>query len=158
MSSRAHAARFPERGILIPPPENVQTIIRPCFLVVDQEHSGSISTRKLVIETAKFNVLTAYSGAEAIQTLRKFPAVDGVVLDAGIEDIPCAEIVTQLKAIQPGMPIVAVGTLGNAFCTGADYFLETFDPAKLLTLLQKLQPEKTALILQSDEGLNIPEA
>jgi hypothetical protein len=39
-------------------------MIRPCFLVVDQEHSGSISTRKLVIETAKFNVLTAYSGAE----------------------------------------------------------------------------------------------
>jgi hypothetical protein len=32
---------------------------RPCFLVVDQEYPGSISTRKLVIETGKFNVITA---------------------------------------------------------------------------------------------------
>jgi hypothetical protein len=32
---------------------------RPCFLVVDREYPGSISTRKLVIETGKFNVITA---------------------------------------------------------------------------------------------------
>lgn len=37
-------------------------MIRPCFLVIDREFPGSISTRKLVLETAKFNVLTAYSG------------------------------------------------------------------------------------------------
>lgn len=61
---------------------------RPCFLVVDREHSGSISTRKLVIETAKFNVITAYSSDEAIDTLRRFPAVSGIVLDAGMKDMP----------------------------------------------------------------------
>jgi hypothetical protein len=27
--------------------------MRPCFLVLDQEYPGSISTRKLVIETRK---------------------------------------------------------------------------------------------------------
>jgi response regulator RpfG family c-di-GMP phosphodiesterase len=133
-------------------------MIRPCFLVVDQEHSGSISTRKLVIETAKFNVITAYSGAEAIQTLRKFPAMDGVVLDAGITDLPCAEVVMQLKEIQPGVPVITVGTLGHNFCAGADHYLETFDPSRLLRLLQKLEPEKTALILQMDEKLSDPEA
>ena len=42
-------------------------MIRPCFLVVDREFPGSVSTRKLVIETAKFNVLTAYSGREALE-------------------------------------------------------------------------------------------
>jgi CheY-like chemotaxis protein len=133
-------------------------MIRPCFLVVDQEHSGSISTRKLVIETAKLNVITAYSGVEAIQTLRKFPAIDGVVLDPGVTDLPCGEVVTLLKEIQPRVPIVAVGTLGHDFCPGADYYLETFDPSKLLQLLQKLEPEKTALILQMDEKLIDPEA
>jgi response regulator RpfG family c-di-GMP phosphodiesterase len=132
----------------------VRTLIRPCFLVVDQEHSGSISTRKLVIETAKFNVITAYSGAEAIQTLKKFPAMDGVVIDAGIADLPCSEVVKQLKAIQRNVIIVVVGTLGNDPCVGADHYLETFDPAKLLGLLQKLQPEKTAIILQMDERLS----
>jgi response regulator RpfG family c-di-GMP phosphodiesterase len=133
-------------------------MIRPCFLVVDQEHSGSISTRKLVIETAKFNVITAYSGGEAIQTLRKFPGMDGVVLDPGIIDRPCIEVVKQLKQIQPGIPIVAVGTLGHKFCAGADHYLETFDPTNLLRLLQKLEPERTALIMQMDEKLSDPEA
>jgi DNA-binding response OmpR family regulator len=133
-------------------------MIRPCFLVVDQEHSGSISTRKLVIETAKFNVITAYSGAEAIQTLKKFPAVDAAVLDAGVRDLPCHEIVQLLKGIQPSLTIVIAGTLGHDHCDGADHYLETFDPTKLLKLLQKLQPEKTALILQMDEKLSDPEA
>ena len=132
----------------------VQPLIRPCFLIVDREHSGSISTRKLVIETAKFNVITAYSGAEAIETLRRFPAMDGVVLDAGIADLPCSEVVKQLKAIQRNVIIVVVGTLGNAPCVGADHYLENFDPAKLLKLLQRLQPEKTAIILQMDERLS----
>jgi response regulator RpfG family c-di-GMP phosphodiesterase len=132
----------------------VQPLIRPCFLVVDQEHSGSISTRKLVIETAKFNVITAYSGAEAIQTLKRFPAMDGVVIDAGITDLPCSEVVKQLKAIQRNVIIVVVGTLGNDPCAGADHYLETFDPARLLRLLQRLQPEKTAMILEMDERLS----
>ena len=59
-------------------------MVRPCFLVIDREFPGSISTRKLVIETAKFNVLTAYSGLEALDTLQQFPAIHGVVLDAEI--------------------------------------------------------------------------
>ena len=129
-------------------------MIRPCFLVVDQEHSGSISTRKLVIETAKFNVITAYTGAEAIQTLNKFSAIDAVVLDASIRDLPCSDVVKQLKQIQPLMTIIVVGSLGHDFCTGADQYLETFDPAKLLKVLQKLDPEKTAMVLEQDKRLS----
>jgi response regulator RpfG family c-di-GMP phosphodiesterase len=129
-------------------------MIRPCFLVVDQEHSGSISTRNLVIETAKFNVITAYTGAEAIHTLNKFPAIDAVVLDASIRDLPCSDVVKQLKQIQPLMAIIVVGTLGHDFCTGADQYLETFDPAKLLKVLQKLDPEKTAMVLEQEKRLS----
>jgi hypothetical protein len=68
---------------------------RPCFLVIDREFPGSISTRKLVIETAKFNVLTAYSGKEAIEMITRFPAVSGVVLDGGLEDVPCDEVASK---------------------------------------------------------------
>lgn len=39
----------------------------PYFLVIDREVGGSISTRKLVIETAKLNVITAYSAAESMK-------------------------------------------------------------------------------------------
>ena len=69
---------------------------RPCFLVIDREFPGSISTRKLVIETAKFNVITAYSGLEAFDTVQRFPALSGAVVDGGIEDIPCADLVRVL--------------------------------------------------------------
>ena len=65
-------------------------MFRPSFLVIDREYAGSISTRKLVIETAKLHVITAYSAAEALETLECYPAVNGIVLDAGIRDIPCA--------------------------------------------------------------------
>ena len=50
-------------------------VIRPCFLVIDHEFPDSISTRKLVLETAKYNVITAYSGNEAVETLKLFPNV-----------------------------------------------------------------------------------
>ena len=50
---------------------------RPCFLVIDREFPGSVSTRKLVIETAKFNVLTAYSGKEALEIFTTFPGRNG---------------------------------------------------------------------------------
>lgn len=133
-----------------------EPIIRPCFLVIDQEHSGSISTRKLVIETAKFNVITAYSGEEALQTLTRFPAVDAIVLDAGVKDVPCNVLVKEIRESHPRLPIILVGTLGHVFCDGADHYLEAFDPSKLLKLLQSLEPEKTALILEKDEKLSEP--
>jgi DNA-binding NtrC family response regulator len=132
-----------------------EIMIRPCFLVVDQEHSGSISTRKLVIETAKLNVITAYSGVEALETLTKFPKVDAVVLDAGVRDVPCTTLVNQIKQHQPGMPVILAGTLGHDYCPGADHYLETFDPNRLLKLLQELEPEKTADILQRDAQLSV---
>jgi DNA-binding NtrC family response regulator len=100
-------------------------MIRPCFLVVDQEHSGSISTRKLVIEAAKvFNVVTAYSGAEALETLTKFPGVDAVVLDAGVRDVPCTTLVKQIKHGQPRMPVILAGTLGHDHCWGLTTILK----------------------------------
>ena len=133
-----------------------EIMIRPCFLVIDQEHSGNISTRKLVIETAKLNVITAYSGAEALETLVKFPGVDAVVLDAGIRDLPCTALVKQIKQRQPRTPVIIAGTLGYDYCPGADHYLETFDPNKLLKLLQELEPEKTTEILQKDAKLSAP--
>ncbi len=120
-------------------------MLRPCFLVIDREHAGSISTRKLVIETAKLNVITAYSGAEALETLGRFPAVDGVVLDAGMPDMRCADLIRSLKQMQPATPVVLIATPLLSFCEGADHVLESFDPARLLALLTRLTPQSTQL-------------
>jgi CheY-like chemotaxis protein len=128
-------------------------MVRPCFLVIDREFAGSISTRKLVIETAKFNVLTAYSGKEAIETIRKFPAVDGVVMDVEFRDMEADEVVRSLREMNPKMPIIAVCSPRGMRCEGADYHLESFDPKKLLGLLQELRSEETAVIEKRNEEL-----
>ncbi len=129
------------------------SMIRPCFLVIDKEYSGSISTRKLIIETAKFNVITAYSGAEAIETLAVFPAVNGIVLDAGITDIPAAELCKRLKEMEPGVPIVLIGRPDKDRAPQADHYVESFDPAAVLELLKSLEPQKTAAIAKHDASL-----
>jgi DNA-binding NtrC family response regulator len=129
-------------------------MVRPCFLIIDREFVSSISTRKLVIESAKFNVITAYSSAEAIETLKKYPAVNGVVLDAGLRDMPCTEMVQALKGIKPKIPIIVVHAPGSEVCQGADHLLESFDPRRLLALLERLEPEHTAEIERRNEALS----
>ena len=129
-------------------------MIRPCFLVIDREFAGSISTRKLVIETAKFNVITAYSASEAIETLEQFPRVSGIVLDAGLRDMPPKDLISKLRAIVGAVPIVCVGSPSVQICPGADHYLEGFDPASILELLQRLEPEQTRAIEQQARKLN----
>ncbi len=129
-------------------------MIRPCFLVVDREFPGSISTRKLVIETAKFNVLTAYSAREALETLREFPAIHGAVLDGDMREMPCDVLVKGLKEIKPGLPVVVITGPDEANCGNADHHLESFDPKQLLGILQKMLPQESAAIEKHEEELN----
>jgi CheY-like chemotaxis protein len=127
---------------------------RPCFLVVDREFSANISTRKLIIETAKFNVITAYSGTEALETVKRFSSIDGIVLDAGLRDMPAEDVVQQLKQTYPKLPIIVICAPGANYCPEADHHLEFFDPARLLQLLQKLRPQETAAIQARNEELS----
>jgi DNA-binding NtrC family response regulator len=128
-------------------------MLRPCYLVVDRETSSAISTRKLIIETAKFNVITAYSSKEAIETLRMFPAISGVVTDSGMTDMPCHELVSALKKIKQDIPVIVVCTPRESECKGADHTLESFDPRLLLALLQRLEPQASAEIEKQNELL-----
>ena len=129
-------------------------MIRPCYLVIDREFPGSISTRKLVIETAKFNVLTAYSGIEALEVFKRFPNVSGVVLDAGLNDIRSADVVHAIKEIQPELPVIVICAPGDVDCPEADFVLESCEPAKLLDILRKLTPAASELIEKKNEQLS----
>jgi DNA-binding NtrC family response regulator len=129
-------------------------MVRPCFLVIDREFPGSISTRKLVIETAKFNVVTAYSALEAIETLKVFPAIQGVVIDSDVSDMSCEALVQALKAVKMGVPIITICGPGDHPCPNADHELESFDPRKLLELLRSLLPTETAAIEKREEDLH----
>lgn len=130
---------------------------RPCLIVLDREHSGTLSTRKLVIETAKFNVITAYSGLEAIESFERFPAVDAAILNASIPDIPCQEVIGRIRSRAPKIPIIVVRGPGAPECPSADYIIESFDPIAIIELLHKLFPRAMAAIKQRDDSLNAEE-
>lgn len=128
-------------------------MIRPCFLVVDHEHSGSISTRKLVIEAAKFNVITSYGATEAIETLKRFPAVDAIVTDAELPGVHCTDLIAAFKTIAPTVPVILVRPPFYEHCRGADHQLESFDPRALLELIERICPQETAAVEKRDEEL-----
>lgn len=115
---------------------------RPCFLVVDRDHEGTISARKLVIEAAKFNVVTAYSATEAIQMLRRFPAVDAVVMNAEMHDMACELLVDSLREVVPNIKVIVVGRSWTDNCNENNLWIDVFDPEALLALLRKLCPRQ----------------
>lgn len=129
-------------------------MIRPCFLVVDREFPGSISTRKLVLETAKFNVITAYSGREALDIFQRFPALDGVVIDGELDDIPSEEVVKAVKELKPECPVIAICPPGFSPCPSADFQLESFHPATLLEKLRGLKPKESEQIEKHEEHIS----
>lgn len=126
---------------------------RPCFLVIDREFPGSISTRKLVLETAKFNVITAYSGREGLETMRRFPGIDGVVMDGDVEDIPSDELMQSFKSLAPETPVIVICP-PSGFYPNADLRVDSFQPGLLLEALRGLRSKEAKEIINHEEKIN----
>jgi response regulator RpfG family c-di-GMP phosphodiesterase len=116
------------------------TMHRPCFLVIDHEFPDSISTRKLVLETAKYNVITAYSGMEAVETLKLYPNISGIVMNEAVTGMDCSALVKELRTIRSDVLLIVTSSRGTSDCVLADHYLDNFDPASLLKLLRELVP------------------
>ena len=127
---------------------------RPCFLVIDREFPGSISTRKLVLETAKYNVITAYSSGEAIEVAKRFPNIDGAVMDASGHEHHCADLVAKLRSFAPQIRIVLTSGKHDVDCGDVDLHLESYDPRKLLEALAILFPEDNARLTQHEDEIS----
>ena len=127
--------------------------IRPCFLVIDSEHASSISTRKLVLETAKYNVLTAYSCEEADAMLRRFPKVSADVIDGLTRDRGASPFFESLQH-SPEVKLVVVGDGPlTQEARRPDAVVESFAPQKLLTALQQLFPTEARQLLEHEDDL-----
>jgi len=129
-------------------------MIRPCFLVIDNQYPGSISARKLVIETAQLNVITAYSAQESIELLRRFPDVDGIVLDTEVAGIPCAKLIEKLRAVRTDIPIITVSPTGHDKCDGEQYHVSSYDPQALLDQLRHLATKRSQQAIHENEESN----
>jgi hypothetical protein len=103
--------------------------------MVEVEQPEGISTRKLVLETARHNVITAYSKDGGAELLRRFPNVDVAVVHTEIDDSSFEETIRELKSIRGNLKVIGVTPRRDRDKDGADYIILSHDPQALLNLL-----------------------
>jgi hypothetical protein len=111
---------------------------RLAFLIVEAEPAQGLSTRKLLLESAKHNVLTAYSLQEGARMFRRFPHVDVVAVDGSFGEETCTALVKELKELNPEIRVVAFMPQVGSHCDWADETTSSHDPAGLLHLLEEM--------------------
>ena len=111
---------------------------RPTLLIGEPEPAHALSARKLVMETAKFNVITAHSGKETLELFRKFPNVEGVVVHSELRDVSASDIFRDVKDNDEGKPTILLMSGVQRSRNQADYTLPSDEPQELLNLLREL--------------------
>ena len=111
---------------------------RPTILVIEPKPPDALSTRKLVLETGGYNVLTAYSLREAQVTLGRFPAIDAIVLHFAMKDLPSDGFLRDIKQQHPGKKLIALSPSHAARNPVVDFQLVSHDPQELLNLMREL--------------------
>jgi hypothetical protein len=112
-------------------------IIRLVVLMVEVEQPEGISSRKLILETARHNVLTAYSGDGAANLLQRFPNVDLAIIHTELEGKEFESTVRRLKELRPNLYILALSPVEAGKLEGVDAILPSYDPQELLEFLAK---------------------
>jgi response regulator RpfG family c-di-GMP phosphodiesterase len=108
------------------------------FLVVETEPPQGLSTRKLLLETAQHNVISAHSPEEGVEMFHRFPNVDVVAVDGSFSEANCASLVRAIKQESPNIRVVAFLPNVAGHCHWADETISSHDPAGLLKLLQEM--------------------
>lgn len=110
---------------------------RPTILIAEPEPAEALSVRKLVLETAKFNVLTAHSTREAIDIFHSFPNISAVIAVEG-DNIDCEKVTTAIEDAAPKIPAIALSARAGYRCGAADYHVSSHEPEQLLKLVREL--------------------
>ena len=110
---------------------------RPTLLVAESEPLEALSVRKLVLETGKFNVLTAHSFREALDLFHLFPNISAavIVMDPKIDG---ENIARSIKSTVDKIPIIALEQRIGGRCAFADHHIPSDDPQALLELTRSL--------------------
>ena len=109
---------------------------RPTFIVAEPEPDQALSSRKLLLETYKFNVLTAHSEQEMLEMLGDFPNADAVILHDDTPGATAQEIISRVKKRAPRMKVVALSPGSRQHSAMADHVVNSHNPEELLRLLQ----------------------
>ena len=111
---------------------------RLAFLIVEAEPGQGLSTRKLLLETAKHNVITAYSAKEGGRMFHRFPNVDVVCIDTELHDLDGYGLVEEIRKKNRDIRILALTPRIGAHFKWADEVINSHDPAALLHCLERL--------------------
>jgi CheY-like chemotaxis protein len=114
-----------------------KTAMRPTILVAEPEPLQALSVRKLVLETAKFNVLTAHSTHEAMEFVEEFPKISAAVLVAE-DSIDCEQIAGAIHKKLAAVPIIALSPREGFSCPGAHHNLSSHKPEELVEVMRQL--------------------
>ena len=111
--------------------------MRPTMLVVERPDADRLSTRKLVLESAKFNVVNATSERETIETLTRLD-VDAVVLPLELRGSTCDDLVRAAKKARPTVKVVVPQSAHCAPSEHIDARYNLFDPGSLVAVCREL--------------------
>jgi hypothetical protein len=102
--------------------------------MMEEEQPEGLSARKLVVETAKHNVLTAYDADEGIDLLRRFPNIDAVLVHARVlEKQP--NLLARVKMLSPKIPVILASPGGEQTRPEVTYTVDSHQPIQLVLLL-----------------------
>ncbi len=73
------------------------------FLIVEAGQTG-LPTRKMILATAGFNVLSAVTARDALRMSNEHPT-DAILFDIDVHDMPAPAVLAQLKQQHPERPI-----------------------------------------------------
>jgi len=110
---------------------------RPTLLVAEPEPEQALSVRKLVLETAKFNVLTAHSTREALDLFALFPNVSIVILVSGV-GIDCEGVARTIKRNTHKVKVIFLTPRIGGMCNDADHNISSMEPETLVDVVRSL--------------------
>lgn len=109
------------------------------MMVAEPEPPQALSVRKLVLETAKFNVITAHSTAETLELFRLYPNVNMVVLVADHGSELDAHLMTRtVKQVNPRLPVIALSARHGQKVELADHTISSYEPEELVDLVRSI--------------------
>lgn len=138
------------------PSENSQSQPSPAVLVIDDEPGHRLMVRA-VLEDVGWRVLEAEDGASGLSACSSSDQLDAMLLDMRLPDQDGMSLLTQIKAIQPQLPVImftafgSVGSAVEAMKMGAfDYLTKPADNEELKAVLEKAR-NYIALVRENKE-------
>ena len=104
------------------------------ILMMEEEQPEGLSARKLVVETVKHNVLTAYNLEDGLDLLHRFPNVDMIMVHARLlERDP--HLLREVRTVCPEKPIIFATPFASETRPEVDFVVDSHRPQDLVMLL-----------------------